>query len=164
MKQPEKLLNLLKAEAGEHFSSISDQIDAQAENILKLTDSAELGPKLVELRKAVDDAEREILRSKVVANSRQQDVFPQNPPNSSSSHADGLTPPPFKLPKPPRRGGQDEPVVPVKPTPVPPVPALVSAAVKEDTFDISNPEQAKVLAEILQSPIVEIKRISATLQ
>ena len=157
-------LKELKAESGEQFGSISDPIFAQADELLKLTDTAGLTPKLVELNKAVDEVERKMLRTKVVAISRQSEIFPQSPSRPQPPPATGTLPPPFKLPKPPKRGDQTLIAGPDKPSPVPLSPALVSAAVKEVAFDISNPEQAKNLAELLQSPKVEIKRISATFQ
>ena len=141
-----------------------DKFSKAADELLKQTDAAALSPKLADLNKSVDEVLRKMLRTKVVAISRQPADLSPKGPNAESPSASGLNPPPFKLPDPPTRAGQKAVEIPTKPLAVPTVPPPVPAAVKEDVFDISDPEQAKKLAELLQSPKVTITRIRAAVQ
>jgi len=157
-------LKELKAEAGEQLGPMLDKFSKEADELLKQTDAAALSPKLADLNKSVDEVLRKMLRTKVVAISRQPADLSPKGPNAESPSASGLNPPPFKLPDPPTRAGQKAVEIPTKPLAVPTVPPPVPAAVKEDVFDISDPEQAKKLAELLQSPKVTITRIRAAVQ
>jgi hypothetical protein len=141
----------LKDEAESQIVPTLDASIGQAEELLKNTDPSNLNPKLVKLNDTVDEIEWEILRSKVVA-IRKQPVEPSLPRPPTSGR--GILRPP-----PPKRG---QPAVLGPPAPQPLKPSATEH--KEQTFDISRPEQAKKLVELLQSPNVEIKRIRATFQ
>jgi hypothetical protein len=157
-------LKELKEEAGDQFDSKSDQIFDTADKLLNVTDTASLTPKLVELNKSIDEVQRNLLRTKVIAISRHPTDLPLKGLDAEPPSVPGLNPPPFKLPDPPKRGGQKAVEIPTKPLAVPTIPPCVAAELKEDVFDISNPDQAKKLAELLQSPKIVIKRIHAAFQ
>ncbi len=150
-------LQELKAEAGEQIAPMSNLIH-QADELLTRIDTSKLTPQLVELNKKVDEAERKIYETKVVAISRPAADRTQDTANLKPPPDTRLIPP---LPEAPKRGNRKHETA-VKP--LPPVPLAVSTEVKEEIFDLSEPEQAKKLVALLQSPKAEIKRIQAAFQ
>ena len=182
-------LQELKSEPKSQFNPALAELTRQVDELSNLTDLAEISPKLAELNKAVDGLERKVLRAAIVTINKSSvrpptDSYrsgdqsaPVPPPIQPQGKGPILPPPPSKtgraassvLPPLPSGSGNGNPSAPpmqttdlvIRETPPEEETKLIASEDKEQTFDISQSEQARQLAFMLLNPRVEIKKIRA---
>jgi hypothetical protein len=171
LKATKERMQGLESEAEGKLALTLDQLVGQVDELSNQTNLSDLNRKLVEVNKAADEAERQILRRKVVAIRKK----PVEPPLSQTPESRAFPPIPLApvttqppvstIPPPPISREKTPPAVTAPEPPATKSPEVTTAEERKDqTFDISKPEEVKKLAELLQSPKAEIKRIVATFE